>query len=493
MNPVSQVRDELLARAVEYPEDALRQCDEYISERARAVESIVTVAEVDGRGLLASESRSVATLGDDIQALQRLRETLDRKALDAMPEARRELALKVRSGEWVSPRNTDTIRTGTSSPARDVALRYAESRTAAIPDSLREAVVTTVERAGAAGPDGDAIIEHVAVTAHPAYLSAFHKLMRDPQRGHMVWSQAEQHAFAAVQARAAMTEGGNGAYLVPPAFLDPSIIITGTGSINPLRALATTRQVATSTYKAVSADQVVASWGAELTEVDDASPTLANPSATLMSGKALITASFEFLDDVADFATEVARLFADAKNNLEAAAFYNGNGTTAPQGLWSTITATTACRVETTTAATIGIADLMAVQNSLKARYSSGATWVSHIAQINRVRSLAMSQTGAGVWQDLAADQPASFLGRRYYEYSSAPSTATTGDYPILYGDVPGGWHVADHVGGSRIEVVPQLFGTTNGLPIAARGFLLYWRTGSVVVNADAFRVLKVK
>ncbi len=69
----------------------------------------------------------------------------------------------------------------------------------------------------------------------------------------------------------------------------------------------------------------------------------------------------------------------------------------------------------------------------------------------------------------------------------------STGDYPLFYGDVAAGFKVVGHVGGSQVEPLPRLFGSTNGLPIAARGFLLYWRTGSVVTNDDAFKALKVK
>lgn len=490
MKPISEIRDELLAHAVEYCEDAALQADEYIRERARKADNLITGADIENRQLLAAEQRQVERLTADMEALTRLRDTLMAKAVE---QRQAELAEFARRSDLAAQRR-GAASGATGNAARDTVMRHAESQSVRLPDSLREAVVATVERASSTGPDGAGITDWLAVTAHPDYLGAFAKLLRDPQRGHMTWTPGEQQAFANVQARAGMVEGSGsaGGYMVP-AFLDPAIMITGTGTINPVRRLATVRQIASPTWKGITADQVLAAWGDELTEVSDVSPTLAQPSADLMSGKAFISASFEFLDDVADFATECARLFADARNNLEAAAFYNGNGTSAPQGLWSTVTATTACRVESTTAAQVGIVDLMAVQNALKPRYSAGASWLSSIAQINRTRSLAMSQTGAGLWQDLGADTPATFLGRGYYEWANAPATATTGDYPVLYGNVAAGYAIVDHVGGSRVELLPQLFGSTNGLPIAARGFLLYWRTGAVVTNADAFRVLKVR
>jgi len=62
-------------------------------------------------------------------------------------------------------------------------------------------------------------------------------------------------------------------------------------------------------------------------------------------------------------------------------------------------------------------------------------------------------------------------------------------DPEIVFGD----WSnfvIVDKAGSFRVELVPHLFGTTNGRPIGARGLLAHWRTGSDTVNDLGFRVL---
>jgi hypothetical protein len=41
------------------------------------------------------------------------------------------------------------------------------------------------------------------------------------------------------------------------------------------------------------------------------------------------------------------------------------------------------------------------------------------------------------------------------------------------------------------IEPIPQVFDTGTGRPTGQRGYLLSWRTGAIVVDPDAFRILK--
>jgi predicted phage gp36 major capsid-like protein len=44
-----------------------------------------------------------------------------------------------------------------------------------------------------------------------------------------------------------------------------------------------------------------------------------------------------------------------------------------------------------------------------------------------------------------------------------------------------------------NIELIPHLFGAAQGnLPIGQRGLFAYWRVGAKVLDANAFRVLKL-
>jgi len=491
MKPIEEIRSELVAHGMQHPDDAVDLLDEFVAERARAVESITLVAETEGRRLLASEERTVAKYADDLEGLRRLRDTLVAKGR----AARDAQVAELRDNLELAARRSTGIRTGTSSPARDTALRHAESRTVRIPDAARESIVRCVDAAHARGAEGSAVIETIAYTADPDYATAFAKLIRHGESAApLMWTAGERDAFHRVSEfhqRTALQSGTTtGSYLTPAA-LDPAIILTGTGSANPLRQVATVKTVAAPIWRGVSAAQVTASYDSELSEVSDDTPVLAQPEATLFRGSCFLQASMEWLADVqGDWLSEMAAIITDARDNLEASSIaYNGNGTTAPNGFWVSIQNVTNSRVNSTTAATFGLPDAFAVQNALPARYSGGARWFASLSIINKIRQAAMAQTGAGVWQDLAGS-PAQFLGRPVHELSTAPTSTTTGDYPLLYAD-PSRFTIVDHVG-STIEMIPHLFSTSNGRPIGARGFFAVWRSGAVQTDTNSGRILKI-
>ena len=111
----------------------------------------------------------------------------------------------------------------------------------------------------------------------PAYLRAFAKLLGNPERGHLEWTAEECEAFRAVKAvqaeRAMSTTDSAGGFLIPFQ-LDPSIILSGDGSTNPLRQMARVVQIAGDSWNGVTSEGVDAHWYAEAAEVSDDTPTL---------------------------------------------------------------------------------------------------------------------------------------------------------------------------------------------------------------------------
>ena len=101
-----------------------------------------------------------------------------------------------------------------------------------------------------------------------------------------------------------------------PTILDPAWVLTGAGSINPIRQLATLKKATSNNYHAIAPAQISASWDTEGSAVSDDSPTFAGPSITIFTARAFIGASFEFFDDVQDLAAQVAATFADCKANF---------------------------------------------------------------------------------------------------------------------------------------------------------------------------------
>src|SRR5207249_3341892 len=103
-------------------------------------------------------------------------------------------------------------------------------------------------------------------SSRPSYLAAFERCMRNEQ--HLL-SDEERMAMREVaatkiggEARASLAEGGSGAYAVP-FYLDSSIILTNTGSLNPFRAISRVEQISTNAWHGVSSAGASAEWTAE--------------------------------------------------------------------------------------------------------------------------------------------------------------------------------------------------------------------------------------
>jgi HK97 family phage major capsid protein len=61
-----------------------------------------------------------------------------------------------------------------------------------------------------------------------------------------------------------------------------------------------------------------------------------------------------------------------------------------------------------------------------------------------------------------------------------------------VVGDFSRAFKIVDRVG-MNIELIPHLFGAAQGnLPTGQRGLFAYWRVGAKVLDANAFRVLKL-
>jgi hypothetical protein len=109
------------------------------------------------------------------------------------------------------------------------------------------------------------------------YASAFRKVLQHgPTTAPLVMTDAERAAFGhAERIRNALTIGTDtaGGFLVP-FHLDPAVLLTSAGSVNPLRVIARVEPIATDTWNGVSSAGVTAEWLAEEAEAADAAPTL---------------------------------------------------------------------------------------------------------------------------------------------------------------------------------------------------------------------------
>jgi HK97 family phage major capsid protein len=337
------------------------------------------------------------------------------------------------------------------------------------------------------------LARRIAVCSSPDYARAFAKLACDPVSGHNSWTGPERAAWdQMLEVRAALKSGATtGSYMVP-THLDPTIILTNSGTSNVIRQMSRVVQLPVgNTWHGVSSDGVTASFDAELAEVSDDSPTLANPSIPVQKAQALVQFSIEAAEDIANLQSEVLMLFNDAKDRLEETKFAvgAGSGSNEPKGVFTTISATTASRVVSTTAAAIGTPDLKAVYRAVPARYRRVSKWLT-----NPLYSLAVKDLGTAVSASYSGDLREPAASRWYdlpvVESDDSPTTQTTTalDPEILLGD----WSkfvVVDRLG-AQAELIPFLFNTANNLPDGRRAVYFHWRTGSDVVDTNAFRLL---
>ena len=147
--------------------------------------------------------------------------------------------------------------------------------------------------------------------------TAFHKILADPQSGHLRFSPVE---VAAMQ-RATQVElerglvGGTGSAggFALPLEIDRSILLSSGGELNSVRSVARVQTIGSREWRAVSSDGVTASYDAEAGEVSDGTPVLAQPTAITASGRVFVPFSIELGDGWGTPSQELAKLTTGAR------------------------------------------------------------------------------------------------------------------------------------------------------------------------------------
>ena len=332
------------------------------------------------------------------------------------------------------------------------------------------------------GADRDLLID-IAIRSTDVYTSAWQKMMT----GREYDLSAEERAAVAVGTN---TQGG---FLVP-THLDPTLIITNSGSSNAIRAISRVVTLGREkTWNGVSTAGSDFSWDAELAEVSDDSPTFAQPSIATHVGAGFIQASYQAFEDIENLASDVAMLLADGRDRLEAAAHATGGGSTAPKGIFTALDANTNVEVVSTTAALIGLVDLQGLKRAVPVRYRGMSTWLMNPLYADAIKALgtAVSASYSG---DIRENNTQTLLGRPLVESDEAPATVTTSvrDNEIVVGDFSQ-YVIVDKPGSTSLDFIPNLFSETTNLPDGRRGWYMRFRSGADVTNALAFRLLQDK
>ena len=343
---------------------------------------------------------------------------------------------------------------------------------------------------------------YLRAASSPAYERAFGKLLAHGPAAAMRMDQDEQASVQQmfrVQAMRASVggyaasglstgTGASGGFAVPTS-LDPTVLATSDGVVNPLRALARVVTItASNVYKGVSSAGISAAFSEEGAEVDESVPELKQPTIYPERAVAFIPFSIEVQQDWGSMTSELSRMLGDARDVLEAEQFLTGGGhdggTPQPEGLLTGATLT----VDTAGTAAIDVDDLYKVSQTVPPRFQPRSQWLGSNTVRNLTRRLVASAdaTNAQIW---SADEQL-LLGRSFNEVSTMSTTTTSGDLPLVYGSVGEAFTIVDRVG-MTLELIPHLF--SDGKPTGRRGLFAMWRTSSAVVRPTALRVLKIK
>lgn len=369
---------------------------------------------------------------------------------------------------------------------RSAALRAIETRSDDLTSQAGDRLEALVRRDGF-GMDA----RYITAVASDAYFRAFFKQLAGGQGAGAVLEPDEVEAMRVVgrsmheRAMAAGT-GELGGFAVPFT-LDPTILLTNDGAINPVRELATVSTILSTTWEGVSSAGVSAEFTAEATEAKDGAPKLAQPTITPDKAQIWVPFSIELGADWVGIGTELAKLFADAKAVKEAEVFATGKGSeNIPQGLVSGASKL----VETATKEVTVSADIYKLQEALGARFQPRATWLGANGVANHIHK--MVAKGDTTEAPLMSDDRTSILGKPFKEVSTMSAKHTTKKERVLaYGDIGAGYRIVDRLG-LTVEVVQHVFGAAQR-PTGQRGLYCYFRVGGDLVVPEAVQVLVVK
>ncbi len=277
--------------------------------------------------------------------------------------------------------------------------------------------------------------------------------------------------------------------------LDPTINIQNSGAINPFRSISRVETLSNSNvYHTVTSSGINAEWISEASEFADGSRTVGLASITPQKADAYVVASWELWQD-SNIDQQLAKLFADAKDRLEATAFCTGTGSNQPYGLITRLSSTTASRQAVQTNGSFGAVDCFATAQALPPRWQPNAKWLASYQLGFTIRQFGVgaSPAASAFWADLGSAQPPTLLGRPFIECSGMTGTLSqataSSDSILVYGSFDE-FVVVDRLGATVVPN-PVVLGSSRR-PTGEIGMAFYWRTGSDTLTTDAFRVDRV-
>jgi HK97 family phage major capsid protein len=339
------------------------------------------------------------------------------------------------------------------------------------------------------------VARHALLTGHDEYVEAFRAYLNDPMGEGLRLAQ-----------RSLTLGTASGGYLLPYV-LDPTIVLTSDGSTNPYRAMGEVKTTTSNAWQGVNSAGVQMGWLDESGQATDNTPAMGQIQIFPKKAAAWVISSFEANSDT-NFADQLPRLLADAKDILEETAFARGTGGAGnsgqPRGVLTglgtaqrVLAGGSAVAAFTGTAGSGGaqgggLADVYALNAALGPRFRLGdrVGWVANITNINRIRSI--DQYGGGAFlANLTQGQPPQLLDKPLRESPSLTQTPGTGTALVAASAIFGDWskyYIVDRIG-STMLFDPMLKGAgTANMPTGNQGWFYYWRVGADRATDNAFR-----
>lgn len=470
--------------------DRIAEIDTERGAKVAELEAITAAAETEARSQLTdTEDAQFAAVTAAIADLDQERSAKAARLAELEDIAARQAAAAIVPTRPVQmsddPTDVDVRRLGYQE-SRDRALRVIDAK-----DNTRHLGSDQLDkldrlvRTRTHNLDGGQIARRMLVTETDAYRSAFMKA-----------TTQVTPAFTADEARAldefrAMSIGtdASGGYGVP-VLIDPTIILTSQGSLNPFRAISRVETITNDEWKGVSSAGVSWSYDGEAGTVSDDSPTLAQPTVTAHKAQGFIPYSIEVGQDYPGFAAEMSRLLAEGYDELQASAFATGSGSSQPYGILTALDANTNVEVAVTTDGSFGGVDVNAAWGALPDRWKQNATWVMNHDVGNEVATFGNSNNLSFFTVDLTGTVQT--LRQRPVAYSSyfPTFTGTTSARNILVVGDFRNYLIAERAG-MTVELVPHLFDVTNNRPTGQRGWFAWARHGADSINDLGFILLQ--
>ena len=353
--------------------------------------------------------------------------------------------------------------------------------------TMEDAQTTVANLLDTVDDERGVLARRILVTGNPVYERAFGKAL----------TQLSIVGLDDVESRAlSLGVDPQGGYAVPFQ-LDPTVILTSNGAINPIRHLARVETITGKEWDGVTSAGVTVTRANENAEVGTGDAAFVQPTVRTTRVQGFVPFSVELDVSWGALRSQMTALLMDAKDIEEATAFMTGNGT-APNatGLITGISSDTAAvgTASTVTAAgsaSLAVGDLYSLENAMPARFRQQSAYLASRTIYNRFRQLfqALASAAFDSWVRPSGGQPATFNGYPAYEVSTMTGAISSGSRVLVMGDYRQ-FLIVDRIG-MGIELVPHLFGPTNRYPTGQRGILAIWFNNSQVLVPNAFRLLQ--